>query len=166
MVNMMCAAILLLGAGCIEDAPPTTRQAAQSFNSSLQLQVWVATEAGGKERQIGVTPAPQPLEIPPCEEWWIRPIGNTTVEAATWEVSDKSIPGLQLWNATDGDLVYLRNLRDLRWLELRGARVTDAGLFHLRGLTALQTVRLHFTSVTEKGRAELAKTLPGCQVTR
>ena len=50
---------------------------------------------------------------------------------------------LQGHQFTDAEMVHLRHLAGLRWLNLFGNRVTDAGLTHLAGLTQLEGLALH-----------------------
>src|SRR5262249_43045222 len=51
----------------------------------------------------------------------------------------------------------LKNLTDLRELNLLGASVTDAGLDDLAGMTHLRSLNLYRTQVTNAGVAKLAK---------
>jgi Leucine-rich repeat (LRR) protein len=56
---------------------------------------------------------------------------------------------------TDGMLVHLSQLSNLRSLRLAGPRVTDERLIHLKSLTALETLKLGNTSVTDAGLVHL-----------
>jgi len=53
--------------------------------------------------------------------------------------------------ATDADLVHLRELTGLGYLRLRNTQVSDAGLVHLKGLTNLGMLDLGNTQVTDRG---------------
>jgi hypothetical protein len=55
----------------------------------------------------------------------------------------------------DAALVRLKNLPQLRTLELGSTRITDAGLTNLKGLTSLQTLDLSRTGVSDAGLAAL-----------
>lgn len=56
---------------------------------------------------------------------------------------------------TDADLVFLNNakrdLRSLRYLDLRLTHIGDAGVRHLRNLTSLQILNLFRTNLGDKG---------------
>ncbi len=94
---------------------------------------------------------------------------------------------LRYCNVTDGDLIHLSKLTDLRHLELSDTRITDAGLEHLKGLNKLETLdfyntdvgdavlelvtgmpKLNFlllkrTYVTEAGAKKMKRLLPACE---
>jgi formylglycine-generating enzyme required for sulfatase activity len=59
----------------------------------------------------------------------------------------------------DAGLAHLKGLTHLRALHLRDTRVTDAGLVHLKGLTDLEFLVLEFTPITGSGFVHL-KELP------
>jgi hypothetical protein len=60
---------------------------------------------------------------------------------------------------TDADLAFLnharRDLRELRYLDLRLTHIGDAGAVNLRNLTSLQTLNLFRTQVGDKGLANV-----------
>ncbi len=62
-------------------------------------------------------------------------------------------------NVTDGDLIHLAKLTDLRSLDLSSTRITDAGLEHLKGLTKLEYLAFHNTDVGDAG-LELLTAMP------
>jgi hypothetical protein len=62
------------------------------------------------------------------------------------------IPGPQV---TDAGLEHLKELTDLRRLDLDGSQVTDAGLQRLKGLTNLIQLELSDTQVTDAGLEHL-----------
>jgi hypothetical protein len=64
----------------------------------------------------------------------------------------------------DDDLVHLRDLPSLEWLDLAGTNVTDAGLVHLVRLPRLMTLNLKQTKVTPQGAEQLQKAMPGTMV--
>jgi internalin A len=66
----------------------------------------------------------------------------------------------------DAALTNLENLTELRELDLSNTWVTDAGLKHLEKLMNLRTLDLRQTKVTDAGVAELRKALPGVSISR
>jgi hypothetical protein len=66
----------------------------------------------------------------------------------------------------DADLVYLKDLPDLQFLNLTNARITDAGLVHLESLKQLDYVVLTGTQVTEDGVRKLRESLPNTKIVR
>jgi serine/threonine protein kinase len=74
--------------------------------------------------------------------------------------------GLQLKRAqiSDAGLEQLKGLTTLRELNLSGTSVGDSGLEHLKGLTNLRTLDLTATLVTTKGLVALQTALPRCQI--
>ena len=64
----------------------------------------------------------------------------------------------------DDDLVYLKDLPNLRFLNLTNTQITDAGLVHLEPLKQLQTVGLTGTQVTDTGVRKLQESLPDTAV--
>jgi serine/threonine protein kinase/Leucine-rich repeat (LRR) protein len=70
---------------------------------------------------------------------------------------------------TDDDLIYIRDLQQLKNVRLWGTQVTDAGLSHLRNLTNLELLELEHnyapvTRVTGQGVAVLREALPKCRI--
>jgi hypothetical protein len=168
MSGMTAGAIIVLGIAVsllrphigLADQP---RQAPRTFNSKLKLSVWVLTEAGGKPKLLGKTPAPTAMEIPSCVYWGVGPIGDTSVDAVAREVQDQSIPGLSLRNATDEDLTHLKELTGLQDLNLRNnKKVTDMGVEALTALKGLRSLNIGGTAVTDAGVQRL-KELPALQ---
>lgn len=156
--------VLALAAGMAraEEQGPASgpRPATRPFNSKLYLEVWAQTAV--EVKQVGQTPAAKPLEIPTCVVWWVEPIGDTRVDVVAREVQAQAIPGLKLRFAGDVDLVFLKNLKGLRSLDLMDTEITDAGLVHLKDLRGLQTLNLGGTKVTDAGLVHL-KGLTGLQ---
>lgn len=67
-------------------------------------------------------------------------------------------------NVTDAGLVHLRELSQLRYLDLRSTRMTDAGLIHLNGMASLEELYLpEGVEVADNG-AEMARRLPTLRV--
>ena len=64
----------------------------------------------------------------------------------------------------DADLVYLRDLPKLRFLDLTNAPITDTGLVHLESLKQLDTITLTGTQVTEEGVRKLQDALPDATI--
>lgn len=121
-----------------QPAPAATPEI--TFNSKLALLVWAAEGDGYKV--VGRTPSDTPLRIPAGTDWCVTPLAGTTVAQAAAEVRSRSIPGLRLIGATDGDLVHLKELKSLRILILWNTQVTDSGLVQLKGLKELQKLVL------------------------
>jgi hypothetical protein len=65
---------------------------------------------------------------------------------------------------TDAGLEHLKGLANLTDLRLHHTQVTDAGLEHLRGLTKLKALYIPFTRVTSKGVERLQRALPNCEI--
>ena len=75
--------------------------------------------------------------------------------------------GLMLFKneITDDGLVHLKNLRHLRFLDLRrNPGITDEGLKHLENLHEMETLVLINTKVTAAGVAELQKKMPRAKI--
>ncbi len=74
-------------------------------------------------------------------------------------ISDKEHPGqvsvILGCKASDAELVHLKDLGQVRMLDLTSSHVTDAGLVHLKELIHLEELDLAFTSVTDEGLAHL-----------
>ena len=62
-------------------------------------------------------------------------------------------------SATDAELVHLRAMSSVLFLDFTGTRVTDAGLVHLEGMKDLRRLKLGGTRITDAGLAHL-KDLP------
>ena len=57
---------------------------------------------------------------------------------------------------TDAEMVHLKDLTKLEWLEFRAAtQITDAGLVHLKGLTNLKVLWLDGSPITDAGLVHL-----------
>lgn len=93
------------------------------------------------------------------------------------QVTDASVERLSgmrslnlLWlsrtKVTDRGLASVRQLTELKELNLDGTQVTDAGLAHLTELHRLQNLGLHDTLVSDAGVAKLKAALPNCNVYR
>lgn len=65
---------------------------------------------------------------------------------------------------TDKQMSLIEPLTTLKTLDLRRTRVTNAGLRHLKGLKKLRALNLEGTRVTDTGVAELAESLPHCDI--
>ena len=57
---------------------------------------------------------------------------------------------------TDADLVNLRALPALRYLDIYDSKITDSGLDHIKGLTGLKHLGLARNRITDAGLARLA----------
>jgi hypothetical protein len=83
------------------------------------------------------------------------------------ELKNLRVLNLQYTKIGDAGLEQLKQLSglsNLRELDIRWTRVSDAGLEHLRGLESLQLLILDFTDVTHAGVEQLRKALPDCVV--
>ncbi|MCH8043482.1 MAG: hypothetical protein IID44_07165 [Planctomycetes bacterium] len=69
-------------------------------------------------------------------------------------------------NCTESGLENLKGLSKLSNLDLHNTNVTDAGLEHLRGLTKLCLLVLSDTNVTDEGVQKLQQALPKCKIVR
>src|SRR3954452_20407511 len=58
-------------------------------------------------------------------------------------------------SATDPELVLVRAMSSVLFLDFTGTRVTDAGLVHLEGLKNLRKLKLWGTRITDAGLAHL-----------
>lgn len=133
----------LAAAGARGEGAPVPAQPV-TFNSQLALDVMMPNpdkDASGTP-VIGSTPSAQPLVIPPCPYWWVAPRKGTGTAALLQEAEAQRIPGLELLDSQDSDMVRLKNLKGLQVLRLHRSSVTNAGLAQLRGLTALQRLEL------------------------
>ncbi len=123
---------------------------AREFNSRLEFKVriWktVQDAHGSGCETIGPTPAAEPLAIPPCHSWYVRPSGDVsdpeTLRAIAAEVERFRVEGL----------------------DLAGTKITDAGLAHLKGLTGLRELDLRSTKTTDAGVRALEEALPRLKV--
>src|SRR4051794_27100456 len=77
---------------------------------------------------------------------------------------DETLPGkpivkvdLHSTQVTDLDLVFLKDLIQLRALDLRLTQIGDAGVANLKKLTKLQTLNLFRTQLSDVGLAHLKK---------
>jgi hypothetical protein len=64
----------------------------------------------------------------------------------------------------DSDLVHLKGLRDLDFLNLDGSPITNEGLKHLYPIKTLTTVYLSNTKVTQQGVDDLKRALPNADI--
>jgi hypothetical protein len=66
----------------------------------------------------------------------------------------------------DADLVFLKDIRDLKVLDLRGTQITDEGMEKLVTLKSLQSVMLTSSRVSPEGVEKLQQARPELTVTR
>jgi hypothetical protein len=119
-----------------------------------------------------------------------RPVGNDDLcclepfadlqrlSVRGWQVTDEGMAHVEKLNSlqilrltctgiTDGGVSRLKDLADLRSLDLAGSfRVTDSALTVLRGLPHLQRLDLTFTRVTDHGIRALREARPGLEIRR
>ena len=67
---------------------------------------------------------------------------------------------------TDAGLKDLKELGQLKDLDLSKTQVTDAGLKGLKGLKQLRSLDLSNTRVTDAGVKGLEEALPDCEISR
>ncbi len=67
---------------------------------------------------------------------------------------------------TNEDLPALKDISNLKSLDLRGTTVTDEGLVHLKSLTSLEFLNVERTGVTHDAAEELRKALPNADIRR
>jgi hypothetical protein len=67
---------------------------------------------------------------------------------------------------TNDDLAHLKNISNLKSLDLRGTRITDEGLVHVETISTLEFVNLQRTGVTAEAADRLRKKLPNTDVRR
>lgn len=103
-----------------------------------------------------------------------KPLTDSTKDRVIAEVErlggkvelDETLPAkpivkidLHSTQVTDADLAFLshakKDLRELRYLDLRLTHIGDAGAANLKNLTSLQTLNLFRTQVGDKGLAYL-----------
>jgi hypothetical protein len=159
--------VLMLGIGGCTTTPPrqgyATLTAPATFNSKLAFSVWSETGPGLLEgwKQLGNTPAAEPIRIPACYAWGIQPEEKTTFQQAVVEAVAAQAPGVAstFWApAADQDLLVLtRQLPGLRALIIwESPEVTDAGLTELKNFKNLQHLALqHCNGITDAGLARL-----------
>jgi hypothetical protein len=159
--------VLMLGiGGCATPASPqgeTTQTAPATFNSKLAFTVWAETGPGPLDgwKNLGTTPAPEPIRIPACNAWGLQPEEKTTFPQAVAEAVAAQASGVAstYWApAADQDLLVLqRQLPGLRVLLIwESPAVTDAGLAELKNFKSLRHLALqHCEGITDAGLARL-----------
>ena len=152
------------------------------FNSPLALEILV-WDRDGEGRILGSTPAAQPLIIPKCRWWVVRPFryveqSNATLDDLLAEAKVHTIRGywpamcfdddvakLKRWpklqalylqgNTTDAGLAHLKDLEELQVIRLSGSGITDASLVNLKELRGLRWLDLDYTRITDAGLSNL-----------
>ncbi len=158
--------VLLTVGACTTLASPqgeATLTAPAAFNSKLDFLVWSETGPGPLDgwKNLGKTPAPEPIRIPACNAWGLQPEEKTTFPQAVAEAVAAQASGVAstfFAPATDQDLLMLKQqLPSLRALLLWDSPgVTDAGLAELRNFKSLRHLALqHSNTITDAGLARL-----------
>lgn len=99
----------------------------------------------------------------------LRHLQSLTFEHTQFEIpSVARLQPLQFLNIfnhlSDDDVSHLCELRNLKFLGLRGWEVTDKSLSHLARLTNLQRLELVGTGITDEGFERLQSELPDCVI--
>jgi hypothetical protein len=131
-------------------------------NHPEQGQGAAATVKWRAEGVLAARPPAAPAPPAPGAKWTRDQIVARIKSARGTVVCDPRLPngpvtGIDLHNTkvADADLELLRDLTDLRTLNLSGTGITDAGLKSVGGLTGLQTLLLNETAVTDAGLQHL-----------
>jgi len=131
------------------------------FNSKLGLEIWVCDESGVK-KAIGRTPRAAPLKIPKCRWWVVQPLAGTSLADVVAEGNRTGIRGLKLERASDGDLAKVGKWSKLQRLLAWISPITDAGVGHLKDMKELKKLDLSRTKISDAGLAAI-KDLKGLQ---
>ncbi len=126
------------------------------FTSEFPFRVFVA-RLDGVFQAPGIPLAGQPVAVPECHWWAVRPIMPITAEALGRKLETKGIPGLVLrYEAANAFLSEPKHLGRLRVLSLSSAAVTDSTLARLNELEELQALHLIYTNVGDNGLMHLS----------
>jgi hypothetical protein len=101
---------------------------------------------------------------PPGPDWLHKVLGVDFLASVTF-VSLKS-HGPDRAHVTDGDLVPLQDLGEIRTIQLDWTEISDAGLLHLKGLTQMKMLSIRDTRVTATGCQKLWNSLPNLKISR
>ena len=63
----------------------------ETFGSAVAFEVHAVD--GWSDRVVGKTPCDPPLEIPPCDWWYVEPVAPVDIKAVCREVEAQSIRG-------------------------------------------------------------------------
>ena len=131
----------------------------KDFDCELRLTVKIIKNGkSGGVKTIGKTPSEEPLHIPKCKRWFVKPHADVSWPALAIEMREKYIPGLDAPERTTNEhLELLQGVDYLRTLSLRRTNITDDGLRHLRGLENVRTLLLRNTEVSNKGLVHLKR---------
>ena len=96
-----------------------------------------------------------------------EPVGGRQLKhylgSAGW-VLDRATYVHLIWDTTDTDMIYLKELTRLRWLQLSCRKVSNTGLLRLKELKGLRRLDLDNTDLTAESIAELRVALPGTKI--
>jgi hypothetical protein len=83
----------------------------------------------------------------------IREIGGVPVRSMNWDHRWGQVIGANFQGAkiTDNDLMLLKPMTALSWINLEKTKITDAGLAHLVELPRLRMIFLSDTALTDEG---------------
>ncbi|MFV2066650.1 MAG: S1C family serine protease [Pirellulales bacterium] len=90
------------------------------------------------------------------------------VERRRYSVAGQNVAGHVLigekWQGGDEGLRWVRDLRRLQLLSIRGAAISDSGIAELKDLPSLVRIELFGTRVTKEGVAALQKVFPDVKI--
>lgn len=111
------------------------------FESDLELEVWVVEEKNGGRycggRRAGTTPSEEPIVIPICAYWWVKPVGDVHAASLYKELKLQGIPGLELGGDAEDHVSRIGQLAELRWLVLPETEKDMDGIEQLTGQSGL-----------------------------
>jgi hypothetical protein len=89
----------------------------------------------------------------------IRELGGDPVRWMHWDYRWGRVIGANFEAAkiTDTDLMQLKSMSTLSWINLQKTPITDAGLTHLAMLPKLRALYISDTTLTDKGLMQIAK---------
>ena len=156
-------------------AHPTTQQALNGpaergyspdgcleFNSRLALEVDYCDDTSAI-RVAGKTPATQPVKIPQCQWWAVRPEAGVRWADLLAEAAAKRIPGLMLEQGRNEDLANLPGWPNIEILRIhttqtlfaKDSPINDTGLAVLSRLGRLRWLDIGSSEVSDAGLGHL-----------
>jgi len=146
-IGSILAAALWAGGSAKAGSKAAEKGQPDAFNSAMSFGVFAVV--GEKHLLVGRTPSEQPVSIPPCRWWYVKPLRPVDMEKVRQEMEAQRIPGLELDDITDADLEHLKGMPWLQYLEFSSTEITGAGLDNLKGLTGLTCLKLWDPKLTD-----------------